>query len=99
MSKQIKNDLDKIISDNCDGDRFLSSEEYSYSLMYPCSMMHKKAFNQQVFAAAVNTVAAKKWELFMARVWGRKIMAYDVGCKITLYCRKGKMYFYKREYF
>jgi len=42
--------------------------------------------------ASLNTLQAKWWEIWMARIFGKKLVATDSGCTVTIYHWRGKSY-------
>lgn len=49
------------------------------------------------FTSGVNTLKASRWEFFKARVFGKKVITEDCGCKLTLLHYKGKYYHLSHE--
>lgn len=42
--------------------------------------------------AAVNTLSAKWWEIWLARLFGKKSTGVDSGCKVTVHKWRNKYY-------
>ena len=48
--------------------------------------------------AAVETLTAKRWEIWLARVFGVKCVAIDSGCTVTVHKWRGKSYLTNCKY-
>ncbi len=44
------------------------------------------------FKEACNTLKASRWQLFMARLFGKKIVNHDGWCVVTFYQYRGVLY-------
>jgi hypothetical protein len=44
------------------------------------------------WSEAMDTLAASRWTLIMARIFGKKFVGHDSGCTITMYRYRGKAY-------
>ena len=44
------------------------------------------------FAESINTLTAPTWKIWLAKVFGKKSVGVDSGCKVTCYKLNGIIY-------